>query len=207
LGGSPFISGTYLDNEILIHMPRLHTFTFYFASENAIVDSVIHLSNTDIERTFTDRGYQHMGCMVDYFASIRMMCHVFSLPFKFARLKDITNNIPNIIFDSVTHLKLWDEDPFKHEFFVRLQRAFPFLKSLSIWNIQPPFFRCHEYHFRDKDWCSIVEYPHLISLDLNETRSYYVEHFLNETKTHLPHLIELKIRYEDLKTVTNNFTR
>ncbi len=162
LGESPFISGTYLDNEILIHMPQLHTFTFYFASENDIVDSVIHLSNTDIERTFADRGYQHMGCTVDYFASIRMMCRVFSLSFKFARLKDITNNIPNIIFDSVTHLKLWDEDPFKHEFFVRLQRAFPFLKSLSIWNIQPPFFRCHEYHFRDKDWCSIVEYPHLM---------------------------------------------
>ena len=69
-----------------------------------------------------------------------MICRVFSLPFKFDRLEDITNNIPNIIFDSVTHLKLWDKDPFKHEFFVRLARAFPFLKSLSIWNIQTTIF-------------------------------------------------------------------
>ena len=37
--------------------------------------------------------------------------------------------------------------------------------------------------------------------------SYYVEHFLNETKTYLPRLTELKIRYEDLKMVTKNFTR
>jgi hypothetical protein len=35
----------------------------------------------------------------------------------------------------------------------------------------------------------------------------YIEHFLNETKTHLPRLTELKISYEDLKMVTENFTR
>ncbi|CAF3904595.1 unnamed protein product [Rotaria sordida] len=45
LGGSTFISGTHLDNEILSHMPRLHTFSFYFASENAIADPDIHISN------------------------------------------------------------------------------------------------------------------------------------------------------------------
>jgi hypothetical protein len=163
----------------------------------------------DIERTFTDREHRQMSCMVDYLPSIRMIWirRVFSIPFKFHRLENIGNNIPNIIFDSVTHLKLSDDDPFKHEFFVRLARAFPFLISLSIWNMQAPFFRCHEYHLRDKDWCSSVEYPHLISLDINYVLPYYAEHFLNDTKTHLPRLTELKIRYETLKTVTNNFTR
>ena len=208
LDGSTFISGTYLDNEILIHMPRLHTFTFYFASENAVAGPVIQLSNMDIERTFADERYRHTGYMVDYFTSSRNICYrVFSLPFKFDRLKYVTNNIPNIMFESVTYLKLRDDEPFKHEFFVRLARAFPFLKSLSIWNLEAPFFTLHEYHLRDKDWCSIVEYPHLISLNIRYTHHHYVEHLLNDTKTYLPRLTQLEILYDNLKTVTNNFTR
>jgi hypothetical protein len=34
-----------------------------------------------------------------------------------------------------------------------------------------------------------------------------VGHFLDETKTHLPHLAELTATYEQLQTVTENFTR
>lgn len=205
--GSPFISGTHLDNEILIHMPRLHTFAFCFTSINDIVDSTIRVSNSDIERTFTNLQHRPVACMVDYFASIKMICRVFTLPFKFDRLEDITNNIPNIVFNSVTRLKLHDKYPFKHEFFIRLNRAFPFLKKLSIDTILAPNWRCNEYHLRHKDWCSIIQYPHLISLDIESANSYYAEHFLNETKTHLPSLTELKIRYEDLEMVTENFTR
>jgi hypothetical protein len=104
-------------------------------------------------------------------------------------------------------LKLWDKDEFKHEFFIRLTRAFPFLQKLSIWNTMRPFWKYEESHLYDKDWCSIVEYPHLISLSMKRVHSHYVEHFLNETKTHLPRLRELKINSETLKKVTENFTR
>jgi hypothetical protein len=206
VGGSTFISGTHLDNEIVIHMPQLHTFAFYMASENVIADPGIRISNLDIERTFTNLEDQQVCCMVDYLSPMKMLCRVFSLPFKFDRLEYIGNNIPNIVFKSVTHVALWDTDPFKHEFFVRLARAFSFLKKLSIWNIKPPFLRFHEFHLRNTDWCSIVEYPHLMSLDIERVGSHYVEHFLNETKTHLPRLTELKVTYKDLKFVTKNFT-
>jgi hypothetical protein len=37
--------------------------------------------------------------------------------------------------------------------------------------------------------------------------SYYLEHFLNETKTYLPSLTQLKVIYGVLKTVTESFTR
>ncbi|CAF1426971.1 unnamed protein product, partial [Rotaria sp. Silwood1] len=207
LGGSTFISGTHLDNEILSHMPRLHTFSFYFASENAIADPDIHISNSDIEQTFTTIEHRQMACLIDYYSCRKLICRVFSLPFKFDRLENITNNIPNIVFNSVNHLKLRDKYPFKHEFFIRLARGFPFLKSLSIDTILAPNWRSHEYHRYHIDWCSIVEYPHLISLNIDSANSYYAEHFLNETKTHLPRLTELKIRYEDLEMVTKNFTR
>jgi hypothetical protein len=70
--------------------------------------------------------------MVDYYDPYKMICRVFSLPFKFHRLAHIGNNIPNIVFNSVTHLRLWDKNAFKHEFFIRLARAFPFLQNLSI---------------------------------------------------------------------------
>jgi hypothetical protein len=130
LGGLTFISGTHLDNEMLIHMPQLHTFTFYTASENFFTDLPICISNFDIQRTFTNIKHGQMSCMVDYLASKKMICRVFSLPFKFHRLKQITNNIPNLVFNSVTHLELCDKDPFKYEFFIRLVQTFPFLKKL-----------------------------------------------------------------------------
>ncbi|CAF4168153.1 unnamed protein product, partial [Rotaria sp. Silwood2] len=57
------------------------------------------------------------------------------------------------------------------------------------------------------DWCSIIEYLHLISLDVERANPYYIEHFLNETKTRLPCLTKLKVNYGDLKQVTENFSR
>ena len=208
LDGPIFISGAHLNDKILIHMPRLHTFIFYFAYENDIDDDTdVRISTVDIEETFINTEHRQVTCMVDYSESINIICRVFSLPFKFHRLEQIGNNIPNIVFNSVTYLELCDTDLFKHEFFVRLTRAFPFFKILCIHNIQQPFWRSHEFHLRDKDWCSTVEYPHLISLDIKDAHTYYVEQFLNETKTHLPRLTELKIRYEDLENVTKIFTR
>ncbi|CAF1577956.1 unnamed protein product [Rotaria magnacalcarata] len=206
-GGPTFIAGTHLDNEILIHMPRLHTFTFYFASKHGPVDPDVRISNSDILSTFTNSKYQRVACMVDYFGHWELICRVFSLPVKFHRLEEIGNNIPNIMFTTVTHLKLWDKHPFKHEFFIRLTQAFPFLQDLSIKIIQPPFWKSRERHLYEIDWCSIVEYPYLVSLNITCAHIHYVEHFLNDTKTHLPRLTELKVNYGNLEIVTNKFTR
>ncbi|CAF3995129.1 unnamed protein product [Rotaria sordida] len=207
LNGPTFISGTRIDNEILRHMSRLHMFTFYMACEKYIDNPTIRISKSDIERTFTDIKHRSVACMIDYFDSIKMISRVFSLPFKFDRLKHIGNNIPNIQFNFVSYLTLWDPKPYKHKFFVRLARAFPILKYLLVWNIELPFFRRHESHLYDTDWCSIVEFPHLISLDIDCVSTYYVEHFLNEIKTHLPHLTELKVNYQQLDLAIKNFTR
>ncbi|CAF4647541.1 unnamed protein product [Rotaria sp. Silwood2] len=205
--GSTFISGTHLDNEILVHMRQLRAFIFYIDSLYRIVDSTVRISADDIQRTFTNIKYRQVACMVDYFNLHSMVYRIYSLPTKFNRLEGIINNIPNIVFNSVTHLKLQDEHSFKHEFFVRLARAFPFLKNLSISNIRSPFWRFDERYLRDKDWCSIIEYSHHIYLDVKHANPYYIEHFLNETKTQLPCLTKLKVNYGDLKQVTGNFSR
>jgi hypothetical protein len=74
----------------------------WHASENVIVDPAIHLSNDDIQRTFTNLKHRQVACIVDYFDPLKMICRVFSLPFKFHRLEDITN----IVFNSVINLEL-----------------------------------------------------------------------------------------------------
>ncbi|CAF3820951.1 unnamed protein product [Rotaria sordida] len=55
--------------------------------------------------------------------------------------------------------------------------------------------------------CSIVEYSHLISLDIDFVNIDYVDQFLNESKTRLPYLTELVVQFDSLKNVTENFTR
>jgi len=54
---------------------------------------------------------------------------------------------------------------------------------------------------------SIIEYPHLISFDLFRTCTQIIDQFLNENKTRLPRLGHLTIQYEDLRNVTQDFTR
>ncbi len=66
---STFVDGIHIHNEILIHMARLHTFTFYISTENDINDSTIRLSNNDIEKTFTNRNNQQVACTVNYFTN------------------------------------------------------------------------------------------------------------------------------------------
>jgi len=67
--------------------------------------------------------------------------------------------------------------------------------DLSVNNLRATFCRYVKPQSVDNDWCSIVEYPHLISLDISFVDIFYVEHFLDDTKTHPPRLTELKIRY------------
>ncbi len=57
------------------------------------------------------------------------------------------------------------------------------------------------------DWCSIVQYPHLISLAIDFVGIYYLEHFLNQTNTYIPRLTELEVEFKKLEMLTENFTR
>jgi hypothetical protein len=208
LGKYPFISGIDIDNEVLAYMPRLQTFSFYVACETDIINDIdFRQSAIDVEKTFKNILYRQVTCVVDYFMAEYILCRIFSLPFKFSRLKNLGNYFPNVIFNNVTHLSLWDERAFKHEFFLRLSQSFLSLQYLSIWNIRPPTFEFTLFNLHDEDWRSTVQFLHLKSLDIEDACIYYTEHFLNETKTSLPCLTELKISYRDLKAITNNFTR
>jgi hypothetical protein len=200
------VDGTQINNEILVHMPRLYKFDFNINTRTKLHHLVHYLSSDDIQRTFTNIGYQNVGCIL-YYVTSSAICHVFSLPFMFRYLQYIGNTFTPIIFGHVTELIVHDIVPFEHEFFIRIARSFPLLKYLQIINFESQSQMLNNWNSNDNQLYSIVEYPYLISLRIWVSHIDYVEQFLNETKTHLPHLTKLAVDYDQLAIVTNNFTR
>jgi hypothetical protein len=70
------IDGTQINNEILLHMPRLQKFTFHISTKTELNHLVHYLSGDDIQRTFTNIGYQHV-CCIQYYISTGVVSHVF----------------------------------------------------------------------------------------------------------------------------------
>jgi predicted metallopeptidase len=162
-----------------------------------------HLSNEDIQRTFTNIGQQHVASVVNYNDPEQIVCYIFSIPFIFDRLEDIGNIFPNIIFNYVTYLLVQDVVSFNREFFIRVGRAFPLLKKFSIFNIESEEIS----NLENSQSYEIAEYPRLIYLDILCANINYLEQFLNEKVTYVPCLEKLKVVYNNLRIVTNNFTR
>ncbi|CAF4359714.1 unnamed protein product, partial [Rotaria socialis] len=190
---SIFVDGTHLYNEILIHMPQLRTFIFYIRTKIDIGNSIHQLPVNDIQQTFNKIQCQEVGCILNY-NSVTSICHVFSLPFSFDCLEWIGNTFPNITFNHVTFLKVFDSVAFKHEFFIRVARSFPLLKEFFVINCtsQFLFWKRKNLQFQDYQSYSIVEFSHLTSLNISHAEIDYVEQFLNSTKTSLPCLTKLE---------------
>ncbi|CAF4229383.1 unnamed protein product, partial [Rotaria sordida] len=114
--GTTLIDGNYISNEILIHMPRLHTFKFCIPIKIHKNHLIHYLSKDDIKQSFNNIKYQQMDCIINYTYNI-ITCQIFSLPFMFDCLRSIGNIFPSIIFNHVRRLTVHDDVPFRHEFF------------------------------------------------------------------------------------------
>ncbi|CAF1287497.1 unnamed protein product, partial [Rotaria sordida] len=207
-GRNRVIDGTYVQHDILDYMPQLHSFTFYICTYVEMVDLSYKLSSEDIQQTLTNIGQEHVTSMVNYIQGGIAACSIFSLPFEFDYLKHLGNKFPNILFSYVTHLLVEDTNPFEHEFFMRIARSFPLLKCLRIFNIESQVL--DGLMTFSSDNCqlhSIIEYPHLTTLDVQYAHGDYVEQFLNETKTFIPCLTEFLVSGDHLKAVTKDFRR
>lgn len=200
-----FVDPIYLLNEFTMYMSRLHSFNFYLSTENNSNDLVHYLSNNDIKRNYRNIGQQEISDMV-CFSINTATYHIFTLPFKFNNLMSIGNVFPNIVFKYVIELWVHDVVPFEYEFFVRISKAFPLLKNFHVSILAPLSFDT-EVLSPNVESCEVIKYPHLTLLDIRRTSINYVEQFLNETITHLPCLSELRVFYEKLRIITNDFTR
>ncbi|CAF4486744.1 unnamed protein product [Rotaria sp. Silwood2] len=177
------VDGIQLENDVLIHWLKIQTFVFYICTFTYSNHPVTPLSNDDIQRTFSNVKFGQVSC------------------------RYIGNSYTNTIFKNVTFLCVYDGIPFEHEFFVRLARCFPLLKALLIINYKAQSKDSARSEHDNNESFEVVQYLHLRSLEFCRTHIDYVEQMLNESKTHLPCLTELVIDYDQLKTITNNFTR
>jgi len=97
-----------------------------------------------------------------------------------------TRNFPGGLFMSVRFLLVFDMcSPFEHDFFARISQAFPLLNKLLILN------SCEQQNkrtYRKDDHeqiSSIVEFSHLMALDMSASSLDYVEQLLFDFNTHL----------------------
>jgi hypothetical protein len=197
-----FVDGTFLQNEILIYMPQLHSFTFYICTYINPVGLLNQLSSEDIQRTFTNIGQQHVVSIINHPSCQEMTCSIFSIPYTFDRLEEIGHMIPNVIFNNITYLVVRDVISFNREFFIQVARAFPLVTTFRIYNMES--LSCQ---LTDSQSYEIAKYPHLIYLDILCGNVDYLELILNETKTYTPCLTKLRVVYNNLRIITNKFTR
>ena len=201
--GEKLIDGNDIHQDILIHMPQLQSFVFHIQSSCKPNILGENFTNKDIEQTFINIGYEQVICLTRSDMDIFMFCNVFSVPYAFDFLHMFGKNFDKMIFPNVTRLALWEFTPFEYEFFFRLAQSFPVLRTLIITNRDHDRNRLKE----DLPSNSFVEFPYLSILDVASAHMIYSEQLLHHPTTRLPRLTKLTIHYEDLKMVTNDFTR
>jgi hypothetical protein len=205
-GRTSFIDGTHLNNDIINKMPYLHTFIFDIVTEHVTINEENLPTSDDVRHALIQRGY-NVGCYIDYHETESGRCHIYSLPFTMNRINAFTIKfVPCGVFMNVRKLCVNDPmRPIEHDFFLLISQAFPLLEDLTVSSMmeqkkQPNKLDEHEQTF------SIIEYSHLITLDLNMSHVDYAKQFLLDSNTHLPRLSTLSIDYEKLVNITEDFT-
>ena len=203
-----FIDGNNLKNNILDHMSRLNQFIFNIRCMVYFSDLINFSSDEDIHRTFLTFKDYEVKSYVDYFSKEKYgQCHIYSCPYTLTYYHNLTNHFVDELFHTVRVVKLFDELPFEHVFFIRLSKAFPFLRHITIWNEEAQTCKQNQQTNDHTEKNSVIEYSHLIALHLLCVHDDYVEEFLFDTRIYLPNYISLTIDYEQLKRVTQHFTR
>jgi hypothetical protein len=91
-----------------------------------------------------------------------------------------------------------DNRPFEYNLFQIISQDFSFLQFLYIENSRP--------RKNKKNSSTLITFPCLIFLDLQDAHIDYAELFLLKKNIRLPRLLNLCIKYQSLKRITKNFT-
>lgn len=151
------------------------------------------LTNAQIQRTFESFDRKSIVSYVNYRPSYKTaQCHIYTLPFPSNVFRNIANNFPGGTYPLVREVLLLDDKPFEYEFFIRLQK-------LAINN--------SEAQMDKRQHSEIIEYPHLIVLNLFYAHYDYIELFLLHTKVCLRNKVYVGDIQPRLAMVTRNCTR
>ncbi|CAF1388260.1 unnamed protein product [Rotaria sp. Silwood1] len=196
---TPIIDGNDLEMNIMNYMRKLKKFKFNIRSVISLNNQVYLPSHEYIQNTFKNLKNNQIISCIDYFPKANEFhCHIYSYPYTWNYYDNITNNFHGGLFKRVYEISLFDERSFEREFFLKIAKSFPCIEELRLHNREP--------QKNDNQQWSIIEYPHLIRLDLVQTHENYVEQFLNNTKVCLLNDIDLRVDYNTLQRVAGNFT-
>ncbi|CAF1545259.1 unnamed protein product [Adineta ricciae] len=172
-----FIDGHFLKHNILNSLRKLNDFQFSIISYLSNVMQLNLPSTKDIEQTFTHFKSKHIISCVEYFPeSKKGQYHIYSYPSKMTHYNDITNKFPGGIFEHVRTVSLFDEKPFEHEFFLQIQKSFPFMEDVCIRNSKPQ----NRKEFNEN--LSPIQYSFLRVLRICNVHDDYIKQFLTDTK-------------------------
>ncbi|CAF3939595.1 unnamed protein product [Rotaria sp. Silwood2] len=187
-------------------MSSLEELCLDFVNRNTPIIDVIPFNNQlnlpsseDIQKTFKNFQSNQVISFIDYFPKANEFhCYIYSYPYIWTDYNNITNNFRGGLFESVLKISLVDERPFEYEFFLQIAKSFPFIQQLHVHN--------REQQKNDTQQWSIIEYSHLTHINLVQTHENYLEQFLNNTKMSLLNSINLRVDYNALQRVIDNFT-
>jgi hypothetical protein len=130
-----FIDGNNLKENIIDYLPRLNQFRFNISSTMSLKDQINLPSNEDIEHSFKAFPNNQIISCVSYFLEQNVgKCHVYTYPYTLTSYENIADTFPGGLFTCVSNVSLDDENPFEHEFFIRIAQSFPFITRLTIIN-------------------------------------------------------------------------
>ncbi|CAF1439677.1 unnamed protein product [Adineta steineri] len=192
------IDGIDLNEKILCHMLDLDKFLFHICTIMPTYQTNNFLSTNDIQNTFINWKYSQVGCSIDRFSNGITYCHIYSIPFQMTNFMYLTNSIRNDYFQFVINLTLYDTRPFEYDFFQWMSKAIPLLRYLTLSNFLPQVKKLENQ--------SCIPYNRLVRIRFTRAHIDYIYQFLCHTKAYVPQLSILKIQYDKLVTITNNFT-
>ena len=200
-----WIDGKHLKENILNPMKRLNDFQFSITSHIYYLMHLNFPSTRDIQQTFIDFPSKNIISYGDSFReSNKRQCHIYSYPSEMTYFSNITNRFPGGLYKYVRVVSLFDEKPFEHQFFLRIEKSFPFMEKLCVNNKKAQSGQQSNDIYQD---LSLIQYSSLRELCFGDVHDDYIEEFLSDTKTTLLKNLDLYIDYDSLERVTRNFTR
>ena len=208
-----YIDGSRLNDDILIHMPRLKRLDFNITTFNSRRKHTlpIPVMVDGIEHVFYDGRSHPFIRYYDLFRSGRGECQIYSIPYLLTTFEDISNKFPGGSFPLVRKISVSEMyDSFEHDFFLRISCSFPFVTSLSIYNrIPQKNKRLDQLDPVDRRLSPVqfTHLTHLTHLTMSHISIDYLEYFLIDINVQMPRLRNLSVDYNQLVTVTENFSR
>jgi hypothetical protein len=200
-----FIDGTHLVNNILNKMSYLKTFIFNIITDFVRMNEELLPTLDDIGRPLIQRGF-NVKCYTDYNEFYMSQCHIYSLPFTIEWMNIHSSKFHGGLFTTVRYLYVQEfVRPFEHDFFARIAQSFPLLNKLTIFNRHKQA-KLTQQQDKYGSASSIIEFSHLMILNVAMSCIDYAKQFLFDFNTRLPCLNRLHIKYEDLLIITENFT-